>query len=210
LQPSTTIYPFEYWITYNTENETAAYENFMVGMEQFLDHPGENVDVPVSKVFTNEMFQQLDQRMTETAGWKSVKVYWEYDYSKPTIVEGVLKDSILWRKRLASMLDRVTNTIHTEDGKSILRPTVMNMYEDDLSTQDIWWKKWEAFMFDTPLKIRDATTGQVREVAPYAMLPSIPKWKYLLLPIHKQRYYLSPLGLIAWPASVTKHFSHIH
>jgi hypothetical protein len=52
------------------------------------------------------------------------------------------------------------------------------MYEDDLSTQDIWWKKWEAFMFDTKLKIKDGTTGQVSEVAPYAILQPISKSKY--------------------------------
>jgi hypothetical protein len=76
------------------------------------------------------------------------------------------------------MLDRVTNTIHTAAGKTVFRPTVINMYEEDLSTLDTWWKKWKIFMFDTKFQIKVFQTGQVREVAPYAMLPRIVKRKY--------------------------------
>ena len=166
--------PFEYWITYK---ENPAYEALMVNVENFLENPAER-DVLVSNVFTETMFTELDKRLTETAGWKSVRPYWESDFSKRKIVEGFMKDPLLGSKRLASMPDRYTNTINTEDGRTIFRPTIINMYEEDLSTQDIWWKSWEKFMFDTPLKIKDGKTGQVSDKIPYAMLQPIKKSKY--------------------------------
>lgn len=166
--------PFEYWITYK---ENPAYEDLMVKVEQFLEAPGDK-DLLVPQVFTPRMFDELDKRMTETAGWKSVRSYWENDFSKRKIVEGFMKDPLLGSKRLASMPDRVTNTINTEDGRTVFRPTVINMYEDDLSTQEIWWKSWEKFMFDSPLKIKDGRTGVVTDKAPYALLQSIKKSKY--------------------------------
>lgn len=94
-------------------------------VEKFLDNPGDK-DVTVNKVFTPEMFEKLEQRMA-AVGWKSVKSYWENDFSKRTIVEGFMKDETLGSKRLASMPDRITNTINTADGKTVFRPTVINM-----------------------------------------------------------------------------------
>jgi hypothetical protein len=166
--------PFEYWITYK---ENPSYEELMVNVEKFIDEPGDN-DVLVPVVFTEKMFNELDNRLINTAGWKSVRSYWENDFSKRKIIENFMKDPLLGSKRLASMPDRVTNTINTDDGKTVFRPTVINMYEDDLSTQDIWWKKWEKFMFDTPLKMKDTKTGEVVKASPYSMLQPIKKSKY--------------------------------
>jgi hypothetical protein len=90
-----------------------------------LDNPGDK-DVTVDKVFTPEMFGKLEQRMA-AVGWQSVKSYWENDFSKRTIVKGFMKDETLGSKRLASMPDRITNTINTADGKTVFRPTVINM-----------------------------------------------------------------------------------
>lgn len=166
--------PFEYWITYK-ENPT--YEELMVNIEDFLENPGDR-DVLVSSVFTPTMLDELDQRLTGTAQWSSVRSYWESDFSQRKIIEGFMKDPILGSKRLASMPDRVTNTINTEDGKTVFRPTVINMYEEDLSTQEIWWKNWQQFMFDTPLLIKDGKTGIVSEKLIYTMLQPIKKAKY--------------------------------
>lgn len=75
------------------------------------------------------------------------------------------------------MPDRITNTINVEgDVSPICRPTVINMYDGDLSTMDIWWSAWEQFMFETPLKIK--TTEGVEEKIPYSMLQPIKKAKY--------------------------------
>jgi len=161
--------PFEYWITYND-----AYDKLMVNIEEFIEHPAS--DPEVSQVFTNEMFDKLDKRLTETAGWKSMREYWSEDFSKRKIVSSFLKDPLLGKKRLASMPDRVTNTIHTATGEMVFRPTVINQYTEDLSSMDIWYAAWEKFMFDDPLKIEkdDAT----KELIPYQMLKSISKAKY--------------------------------
>ena len=166
--------PFEYWITYK---ENPAYEQLMINIEKFIEEPGDK-DVFVPTVFTEQMFTELDNRLVNTAGWKSVRSYWENDFSKRKIIAGFMKDSLLGSKRLASMPDRVTNTINTEDGQTVFRPTVINMYEDDLSTQDVWWQKYQKFMFDTPLKIKNTKTGTVDNVPVYTMLQPISKTKY--------------------------------
>ena len=67
--------PFEYWITYK---ENPKYEELMLKVEQFLENPGAE-DVPVSSVFTENMFTQLDTRM-KGVGWTSVRNYWEGEY----------------------------------------------------------------------------------------------------------------------------------
>lgn len=164
--------PFEYWITYK---ENPAYEQLMVEVERFLENPGEK-DVLVPEVFTEDMLTKLDQRLVDV-GWKSIRPYWESDFSKRKIIDGFMKDKLLGSKRLASMPDRVTNTINTADGQSVFRPTIINMYEGDLSTQEVWWSAWEQFMFDSKLKIKMGDGGVV-EKEPYALLQPIKKAKY--------------------------------
>lgn len=164
--------PFEYWITMK---ENPAYEQLMVNVEQFLEDPKDK-DVPVSDVFTEEMFTKLDSQLTKV-GWTSVRPYWEKDFKDRKIVSQFMKDPLLGSKRLASMPDRITNTINVEGSdEPVCRPTVINMYDGDLSTMDQWWDAWEKFMFVTPLKIK--TTSGVEEKVPYAMLQPIKKSKY--------------------------------
>lgn len=64
--------PFEYWITYK---ENPKYEEIMINVERFLDDPGDK-DIPVSNVFSDEMFSKLDERMKDL-GWTSVRNYWD-------------------------------------------------------------------------------------------------------------------------------------
>jgi len=171
--------PFEYWITYK---ENPAYEQLMNNVERFIENPGHK-DVKVDNVFTEEMFTQLDQRLTNV-GWKSVRNYWEDEYKDRQIIETFMKDSLLGSKRLASMPDRMTNTINTEDMEEpiVFRPTVINMYDGDLSTQDIWYNKWETFMFDTTLKMKndnpDEIDNDVQDKKVYELLQPILKAKY--------------------------------
>mmetsp|Transcript_39706 Transcript_39706/g.114899 ORF Transcript_39706/g.114899 Transcript_39706/m.114899 type:complete len:509 (-) Transcript_39706:151-1677(-) len=162
--------PFEYWITYRDNPE---YEKLMIKVEKFLEEPGDN-DVAVSKVFTEDMFSKLDKRMTGV-GWTSVRSYWEADFRDRKIVSGFMKDPLLGSKRLASMPDRITNTINVEDGQ-VFRPTVINMYAGDLSTLDLWWAAWEQFMFDTTLRIKGSSG--VESKIPYQLLQKIKKSKY--------------------------------
>ena len=191
--------PFEYWITYK---ENPEYEKLMINVEQFLENPGDK-DVSVNKVFTEEMFSKLDTRMTGV-GWKSVRSYWESDFRDRKIVSGFMKvrrtsscivcfvvqrfgsfhssllpytqDPLLGSKRLASMPDRITNTINVEGGGQVFRPTVINMYEGDLSTSEKWWAAWEKFIFDDSLQMKGKSG--VESKVPYQMLQKIKKSKY--------------------------------
>lgn len=164
--------PFEYWITYNDE-----YEKLMIQIEQFINSPTEAQDVPVHQVFTPDMFRELNQELTETAKWKSVAEYWEKEYSNRKIVSEFLKDPLLGSKRLASMPDRITNTINLANGDAVFRPTVINMYQGQLDNQQQWWKAWKEFMFRTPLSINDKN-GQTVQQVPYQMLQPISPAKY--------------------------------
>mmetsp|Transcript_23881 Transcript_23881/g.56424 ORF Transcript_23881/g.56424 Transcript_23881/m.56424 type:complete len:620 (+) Transcript_23881:56-1915(+) len=164
--------PFEYWITYKANPE---YEKLMINIEQFLESPGDK-DIPVKDVFTEQMFTELDKQLTGV-GWVSVRSYWEEDFQNRKIVSGFLKDPLLGSKRLASMPDRITNTINVEGGDGqVFRPTVINMYAGDLSSMDKWWKAWETFMFVDKLKIKGKEG--VESKIPYQMLQKIKKAKY--------------------------------
>mmetsp|Transcript_36293 Transcript_36293/g.55758 ORF Transcript_36293/g.55758 Transcript_36293/m.55758 type:complete len:629 (+) Transcript_36293:14-1900(+) len=165
--------PFEYWMTVEGNPN---YEKVMIDVENFLEDPGDK-DVLVSSIFTEEMFSQLDKRITETAGWKSVKSFWDSDFKDRKIISGFMKDHALGSKRLASMPDRVTNTINVH-GKPepVCRPTVINMYSGDLSSQQVWWGAWESFMFDESVAIKKGS--EVKNMIPYQMLSEIKKSKY--------------------------------
>ena len=164
--------PFEYWITYD---ENPAYEKIMSDIEDFLERPGDK-DVKVSSVFTQDMFGRLQQRMNEV-GWDSIQNYWDDDFKNRKIVSEFMKDPLLGSKRLASMPDRITNTINVVNSEEpVCRPTVINMYDGDLSTLDIWWGAWEKFMFDTPLTI--SNKGETVTNPVYKLLQPIKKAKY--------------------------------
>jgi len=164
--------PFEYWITYK---ENPDYENLMVQVEHFLENPGDK-DVAVSNVFTEEMFSRLEAKMA-AVGWQSVKSYWDGDFKNRKIISEFMKDPVLGNKRLASMPDRITNTINEEGNpEPICRPTVINMYDGDLGSLDKWFAAWEAFMFTRQIKIK--TENGVEAKIPYSMLQPIKKAKY--------------------------------
>jgi hypothetical protein len=114
----------------------------MNSIQEFIENPGDS-DIPVSDVFTEKMFGELETRMNE-AGWGNVRSYWDSDYKNRKIISQFMKDESLGSKRLASMPDRITNTINVEgSSEPVCRPTVINMYSKDLSTLPIWWKNWE-------------------------------------------------------------------
>ena len=73
------------------------------------------------------------------------------------------------------MPDRITNTLNVEGGQ-VFRPTVINMYDGDLSTLETWWAAWEEFMFVRPLQIKG--TAGVESKIPYELLQKIKKSKY--------------------------------
>merc|ERR1712151_93544 len=168
--------PFEYWLTIANNPE---YELLMKNIEEFIENPTDTTDILVKDIFTNEMFERLDKRLTTDAGWDSVQSYWVNDFQNRKIISQFMKDKVLGNKRLASMPDRITNTINlaSTNGKSIAcRPTVINMYDGDLSSMDMWYYAWESFMFDHKLSIN--VKGTVKDQIPYEMLQPIKKAKY--------------------------------
>jgi len=165
--------PFEYWIT----NDDPKYNQLMQNVSAFIQNPGV-LDVEVQSIFTDEMFEQLALQMTKV-GWKGVnetRQHWQADFSKRKIISGFVKDALLGKKRLASMPDRVTNTIHVSDGSSVMRPTVINCYEGDLGSLEQWWAQWLPFFFQKSIDVNK--DGKVESTQIYSMLPSIKKSKY--------------------------------
>ena len=165
--------PFEYWIT----NEDPIYNALMKKVSEFIQDPGSN-DVFVKKIITDKMYTQLETAMRD-AGWEGVddmRQMWLNDYKNRRSITGFIKDDLIGKKRLASMPDRVTNTINTVDGTVVTRPTVINCYSGDLSTMDKFWTAWIDFMFTKEITIKkkgaDVTT----------------KIKDMLTPIKKSKY----------------------
>jgi hypothetical protein len=93
-------------------------------------------DVEVRQVFTEAMFQELQQALA-AAGWggaNETRQHWESDLRSRKVVAQFLRDPVLGKKRLVSMPDRLTNTVRGPGGVPRYRPTVVNCYPDDLSS----------------------------------------------------------------------------
>ncbi len=61
----------------------------MTDIEAFLENPGAQ-DVPVSQVFTEEMFAELEKRM-DGVGWDNVRSYWDKDFKNRKIISDFMK-----------------------------------------------------------------------------------------------------------------------
>jgi len=166
--------PFEYWITH----EDPLYAQLMVDVEAFLEDPGPR-DIQVNEVITPSMYKELLECM-QKEGWvglEDVSTLWEQDFATRKIVSGFMKDKGLGAKRLASMPDRITNTIFdAETNQPTFRPTVINNYLGDMSSVSAWWSAWKAFMFHE--KIQVATKAGVVSKRPCEMLVPIKQAKY--------------------------------
>jgi len=192
--------PFEYWLSYDDPR----YLQLMMGVEYFLDDPGVD-DVEVAEVFTDGMFQELMQHMAEEKmeGLDEVEAMWregEMRFRERHIVTEVIKDKSLGAKRLISMPDRVTNTINVVTRKEShyqpppsCRPSVMNNFEGDLSTTDVWWEQWKKFMFQDSLTVRTATGIAIQR--PVDMLEPIKKCKYPAVTEQEERLSI-PLQIL--------------
>ena len=109
------------------------YNILMKKVSDFIANPTEDKDVKISKIFTDKMFNQLSAKMN-AVGWDGVdevRAIWEDDYRNRKSISEFIKDGMIGKKRLASMPDRVSNTIITSDKTVVTRPTVINCYEGD-------------------------------------------------------------------------------
>ena len=168
--------PFEYWITHNDP----AYNNMMDAVQNYIEKPGSG-DIPVSQVFTQEMFDVLAENM-EAVGWSGVdetREQYANNFKDRKIISEFMKDSELGLKRLASMPDRTTNTVNLADGSMAYRPTVINCYDNQIKDLQAWFQQWLFFMFKQRMKIPDKNVdGGVVEKSGYELLVPIKRSKY--------------------------------
>ncbi|KAL1521632.1 hypothetical protein AB1Y20_021290 [Prymnesium parvum] len=167
--------PFEYFIHYPISNE---YDRLMQDVETFVETPGD-ADVLVRDVFTDSMFAELKELML-AEGWSGLdatETYWVENLKERKIMTDFIKDKALGSKRLASMPDRVTNTINTLDQGTIHRPTVISCSRLDMTQMDSWWAAWKTFMFETQVQVT-GKGGKVLHSKPCGLLPTIKKDKY--------------------------------
>merc|ERR1719160_1240647 len=113
-----------------------------------------------------EKWQDIDE---VTKWWEKIR--------ERKIISGFMKDKDIGAKRLASMPDRITNTINACDSdEPICRPTVINHYSGDLSSIQAWWKSWKDFMFEHGIRVETKDGEKVKK--PCEMLVPIKKAKY--------------------------------
>jgi len=90
-------------------------------------------DVEIEKVFSQAKYDELEALMSKQPSvspdlLKEVREKRWPDLKKRKIVSGFLKDAEIGKKRLASMPDRLTNTIADKDSSVLFRPTPINCY----------------------------------------------------------------------------------
>ncbi|KAJ9469363.1 hypothetical protein DIPPA_01779 [Diplonema papillatum] len=164
--------PFEYWIAGSEE-----YNTLMEKVATLVTTPPADFNAPVHTVFTQDMWEDLKAAMVKVnwPGVDKVTKFWETEFKSRKIITGFLQDKLIGKKRLASMPDRVSNTIKTRTGLR-MRPTVINCYSGPLDSQKTWWKSWLQFMFREELEIVKGGRSSSKFV--YQLLTPIKKAKY--------------------------------
>jgi hypothetical protein len=168
--------PFEYWVTHNDPS----YNRLMADVQSAIDCPQQH-DKAVSTIFTEVMFQELLSDMENTgllvASSRTVlEQRWQQDIGKRCAISGFLADKAIGAKRLASMPDRITNTIRAADGSVLYRPAVINCFAGDLSGLPAWWGLWRSFMFATRVRVHGIGDGEGELVC--RLLEPISRAKY--------------------------------
>ena len=185
--------PFEYWI----DHPDPRYNTLMTGVEKFLSD--DKQDVKVEDVFGQGKYEELEALMRKQPHIPAEaidevrKSRWPQIKSRK-IVSGFLKDAEIGKKRLASMPDRLTNTITVKTevqagAVTLLRPTPINCFAGRFASVDDWWSQWKTFMFDTPLP-----NNSKKNVA--SLLKSIPRSKYPELTEEDEKLSL-PLQIVS-------------
>ena len=148
--------PFEYWI----EHPDPAYNEMMAAVGAMIADPASfpEVDRPLGELFTDEMWQELKVCIISigvpAADIARVESIWWKDLKGRKIVSEFLMDGSLGKKRLASMPDRLTNTINASNGTTHARPSIINCYAGAMPSVSVWWPQWLTFLFvdELPLK----------------------------------------------------------
>ena len=180
--------PFEFWIS----TTDPAYNSLMEGVENFIECP--EMDFPIDCVFSETMFLDLCAELSaqNITGLDQLEGYWREDFSKRMAISGYLKDKSIGIKRLTSMPDRITNTIHLYNGGVSKRPTVINAYDGgSLGSIDQWWEQWRRFMFHTRVQVStgDTTAAKQSQVGPQlvcSLIGPILRSKYPAITVQEQ------------------------
>jgi hypothetical protein len=149
--------PFEYWVT----SANPLYDALMLGVQDFTDN--QRNDVCIKDIFTDEMFEFLCSEMMDHGiiGIDGLQNIWRDDFRTRMAIQGFLMDKSIGAKRLASMPDRITNTIKLVNGRVLTRPSAISAYDGPpLDSLDLWWIEWVNFMFHSQVQI---STGDETE-----------------------------------------------
>eukprot|EP00930_Biecheleria_cincta_P087271 TRINITY_DN7651_c0_g2_i1.p1 TRINITY_DN7651_c0_g2~~TRINITY_DN7651_c0_g2_i1.p1 ORF type:complete len:533 (+),score=100.69 TRINITY_DN7651_c0_g2_i1:47-1600(+) len=186
--------PFEYWVTH----DDAAYLKLMEDVQQFIDRTTPNQDVMVGAIFPDDLFEELAAAMTQE-GWTGVeetRQLWKTGFSKRSIIGGFLKDKEIGAKRLASMPDRLTNSIDlaSTGARTACRPSVISNFAEHLPGIREWWAAWKNFMFGQELQV--AGKEGPKQIRPCQLLAVIPRSKYPALTEEEERISI-PLQVLS-------------
>eukprot|EP00938_MAST-03A_sp_MAST-3A-sp1_P003867 g3867.t1 len=143
--------PFEYWIRYDKDPR---YNKMMIEIQDMIDRPSLSADLPLSKILTPSMIQELTALMRQRTSWNadtidSALAEFEEKYKERHAISQFLKDPTIGVKRLVSMPDRSTNTIQSNNAATVYRPAVLNCYDSHSAKMGVsdWWSRWTSFMF---------------------------------------------------------------
>ena len=168
--------PFEYWI----EHPDPAYNEMMAAVGACIADPAAHsaIDVPLGDIFTDAMWEELKVHLLgagacPAAHVEKVDALWREDLRARKVISGFLVDGSLGKKRLASMPDRLTNTIDAADGTKHARPSIINCYSAPMGSIAAWWAAWKDFIFVDTIELK--RKGRVR---PCELLKPISRKKY--------------------------------
>jgi len=181
--------PFEYWITH----DDPAYNELMSAVSMRIMYPAAKDDVLVRDIFTESMLAELVTKMKAAnfVGVDETAMRFRNDFSNRKIYSGFLTDSMLGKKRLISMADRTTNTVHLGNGEPTYRPTVINCYSEPLGDLQTWWSAWQKYMFDSKFTIIDRITGEAHNKGMKDMLQTIKQSKYPAITAEEEKISIS-------------------
>lgn len=181
--------PFEYWITH----DDPAYNELMSAVSMRIMYPAAKDDVLVRDIFTESMLAELVTKMKAAnfVGVDETAMRFRNDFSNRKIYSGFLTDSMLGKKRLISMADRTTNTVHLGNGEPTYRPTVINCYSEPLGDLQSWWTAWQKYMFESKFTIIDRITGEARNKGMKDMLQTIKQSKYPAITAEEEKISIS-------------------
>lgn len=143
---------------------------------------------PSFNFMPKEMYDKLRLEMAaaQWSGLEKVDALWRDDFRRRRIVTEFIRDEKLGKKRLASMPDRVSNTIDTSAGSTEFRPTVINCYSGDLSSTKRWLGQWIDFMFHKKISLRVSEGKGAKTTLVRDMLSKISHSKYPAISVEEE------------------------